>query len=163
MCPASGRYSPARMLIRVDLPAPFSPRRAWTSPQRAEKSTCVLATTPGKALSMPTISTAHRSAAISRLWNIADDVAERPVHLVRLDVRVFSGLACFGRAFEKVAKRLSLGRFHVPVVINQWSLPDVERPGLDLRRHGHRWRGHIRGYEARRLRRFHQPVFHVVV
>src|SRR6266851_1818138 len=56
--PASGRYSPARMLMSVVLPAPFSPSSAWTSPQRARKWTAVFATTPGKALSIPVISTA---------------------------------------------------------------------------------------------------------
>ena len=32
--PSSGGASPYRMFIRVDLPAPFSPSRAWISPGR---------------------------------------------------------------------------------------------------------------------------------
>ena len=32
MTPSSARYSPYRTFIRVDLPAPFSPRRQWISP-----------------------------------------------------------------------------------------------------------------------------------
>ncbi len=44
--------------MRVLLPAPFSPSRAWISPLRSSKSTPSLATTPGKRLTMPRISTA---------------------------------------------------------------------------------------------------------
>src|SRR6266702_7062346 len=36
------------MFISVDLPAPFSPRSAWTSPGKRSKSIPSLATTPGK-------------------------------------------------------------------------------------------------------------------
>lgn len=32
IAPASGWYTPARIFTRVDLPAPFSPTRACTSP-----------------------------------------------------------------------------------------------------------------------------------
>ena len=37
--PASGEYTPARIFIKVDLPAPFSPTSAWISPVVHEKST----------------------------------------------------------------------------------------------------------------------------
>jgi hypothetical protein len=47
------------MFISVDLPAPFSPNSAWISPARTCKSTASLATTPGKSLVMPRISTAR--------------------------------------------------------------------------------------------------------
>src|SRR5271165_2886195 len=40
------------MLMRVDLPAPFSPNRTWTSPWRRSKSTPSSATTPGKRFEM---------------------------------------------------------------------------------------------------------------
>src|SRR2546421_10750327 len=36
------------MFISVDLPAPFSPSSAWTSPGKRSKSIPSLATTPGK-------------------------------------------------------------------------------------------------------------------
>src|SRR5690625_7298862 len=39
MWPEVGRCTPVRVLMRVDLPAPFSPIRAWTSPGRRRKST----------------------------------------------------------------------------------------------------------------------------
>src|SRR5262245_32934763 len=38
---------PERSLISVDLPAPFSPQRAWTSPARRSNATFLSATTPG--------------------------------------------------------------------------------------------------------------------
>src|ERR671937_63390 len=44
------------MFISVDLPAPFSPRSACTSPRRRSKSTLSSATTPGKRLVIPRIS-----------------------------------------------------------------------------------------------------------
>src|SRR5690242_2547990 len=43
--------------MSVDLPAPFSPIRVWTSPRRSEKSTPSSATTPGNRMVMPSIST----------------------------------------------------------------------------------------------------------
>ena len=60
--PASGWYSPDRMLISVDLPAPFSPSRQRTSPGMARRLMWSFATTPGKALVMPTSSTAGDAA-----------------------------------------------------------------------------------------------------
>ena len=46
------------MFESVLLPAPFSPRSACTSPTAASKSTPSFATTPGKRLEIPRISTA---------------------------------------------------------------------------------------------------------
>src|SRR6266516_7288528 len=46
------------MLESVVFPAPFSPRRACTSPAEASKSTRSLASTPGKRLVIPRIETA---------------------------------------------------------------------------------------------------------
>ncbi len=48
--PFSGCSTPVRTLIRVDLPAPFSPSRAWISPFLRVKSTSSRAFTPGKDL-----------------------------------------------------------------------------------------------------------------
>src|SRR6266850_1467957 len=61
--PASARYTPARIFIRVDLPAPFSPRRPTTSPGPTEKLTSSRARTPGKDLDTCRIS--RRGAATS--------------------------------------------------------------------------------------------------
>src|SRR4051794_37855543 len=43
------------MFIKVDLPAPFSPRSACTSPRRMSRSTSSLATIPGNSFRMPRI------------------------------------------------------------------------------------------------------------
>src|SRR5918998_4999651 len=48
--------------MRVDLPAPFSPTMAWTSPRRTVRWTSLLATTPGKRLVMPVSTTAGGSS-----------------------------------------------------------------------------------------------------
>ena len=61
--PSSWRYRPSSTFMSVDLPAPFSPSRAWTSPTRRSKSTSSLATTPGKRLTMPRSSTASGHAS----------------------------------------------------------------------------------------------------
>ncbi len=58
MVPSSGCCSPYSTFISVDLPAPFSPMRAWTSPHSTSKSTSSLATTSGKRFVMPRILTA---------------------------------------------------------------------------------------------------------
>ena len=54
--PWSGRWMPVRILISVDLPAPFSPSSAWISPGRRTKSTSSRALTPGKLLDAPVTS-----------------------------------------------------------------------------------------------------------
>src|ERR1019366_6461258 len=51
------RSAPERIRIRVDLPAPFSPNRAWISPPSTRKSTPFSAWTPGKRRETPSIST----------------------------------------------------------------------------------------------------------
>ena len=52
MVPSSGWCTPARTLIRVDLPAPFWPSRQCTSPGRTSRSTPASATTPGNRFTM---------------------------------------------------------------------------------------------------------------
>src|SRR3990170_7382073 len=54
--PCSRDRAPAKIFIRVDLPAPFSPTRAWTSPGNTSKETSSRARTPGKSLVMDSIS-----------------------------------------------------------------------------------------------------------
>src|SRR5512132_2366879 len=50
--PPSAGYIPYSTRINVDLPAPFSPISAWTSPVRSSRFTSSLASTPGKRLVM---------------------------------------------------------------------------------------------------------------
>ena len=69
MLPASGAYTPVSTLISVDLPAPFWPISACTSPARRRESTPASACTPGKARAMPrassTIAASSRSLRVS--------------------------------------------------------------------------------------------------
>src|SRR3990172_10243459 len=60
--PSSGWYIPERMFMRVDLPAPFSPRRQWTSPLCNDRVTSLLATTPGNVFVIPMTSTTGAEA-----------------------------------------------------------------------------------------------------
>src|SRR5918997_3080941 len=60
--PASPRCTPVMILISVDLPAPFSPTSAWTSPRATSSDAPRSAGTPPKALS--TLS-ALRSGVVS--------------------------------------------------------------------------------------------------
>src|SRR5690625_2296456 len=51
--PVSGNSAPARILIRVDFPAPFSPTRACTVPGRTSRSACRIARTAPKRFEIP--------------------------------------------------------------------------------------------------------------
>ena len=51
--PSSARYSPYSTFIRVDLPAPFSPSRAWISPAWTSRSMWSFATSAPKRLVIP--------------------------------------------------------------------------------------------------------------
>src|SRR3569833_1857436 len=51
--PAAGWFTPNKTLSSVDLPAPFSPMRPCTSPQRTSSDTWSSASTPGKRTVMP--------------------------------------------------------------------------------------------------------------
>src|ERR1700722_18879333 len=70
--PSSGVSAPAMILISVDLPAPFSPTSARTSPVETEKSTRSSDRTPGKDLEM-----ALTSTTIEGFWEL-QGVGEAP-------------------------------------------------------------------------------------
>src|SRR5690242_12880238 len=54
--------------MSVDLPAPFSPSSACTSPRRSVRSMWSLAVTPPKRLTMPRSSSASSAASVS--WRV---------------------------------------------------------------------------------------------
>ncbi|OPZ99023.1 MAG: hypothetical protein BWY72_00551 [Bacteroidetes bacterium ADurb.Bin416] len=54
--PSKSSYTPEKMFINVDLPAPFSPTKALTAPALTLKSTPSRASTPGKRLVTATAS-----------------------------------------------------------------------------------------------------------
>src|ERR1700693_1505234 len=62
MLPLSWYWAPARILSRVDLPAPFSPSNACTSPRLTLRETLSRATTPGKRF--PTLLTLSRRGSL---------------------------------------------------------------------------------------------------
>src|SRR6478736_10304936 len=83
------------MFESVDLPAPFSPSNACTSPSAASKSTPSFATTPGNRFVMFRSSTAAamsvmcgrgRSPArgVSLALGASDDALDEPVHRVQI-------------------------------------------------------------------------------
>src|SRR5512147_1364152 len=55
---------PKRHFMSVDLPAPFSPMRAWTEPGRTRTVTSSSALTPGKLLEIPSISKTYSRSAM---------------------------------------------------------------------------------------------------
>ena len=64
IAPASGGLSPLMILTRVDLPAPFSPSRAWTSPAGMASETSRKAIVAPNALLRPRIATAGGGSGI---------------------------------------------------------------------------------------------------
>src|SRR5208337_937064 len=85
--PASGAMRPNRMLIRVVLPAPFSPITPWISPRSAERSTRSLAASPPKRLTIPTASISGTAFLFRRVHRVGDldrtvdDVIAQRLHL----------------------------------------------------------------------------------
>src|SRR5687767_13712704 len=67
--PASGVSAPLMIRISVDLPAPFSPTSAWTSPARTSNVTPRSACTATKDLAMPV---AARSG-VTAVWPLSSE------------------------------------------------------------------------------------------
>src|SRR5947208_3372718 len=128
--PSSGWYSPVRIFESVDLPAPFSPSRAWTSPGRASKSTWSLASTPGKRLVIPRMATAGTCPAVttsalmatgSAAFRAADDPLHEPVDRVQIahaQLRAGWDLDCAGLVLQRTLEFVeasALERLHLGV------------------------------------------------
>ena len=76
--PASGSIAPVRILIRVDLPAPFSPSSPCTSARRTSRSTPSRASTPGNRLVRPRmwrITGPRASARVASAWTLPSSAA----------------------------------------------------------------------------------------
>src|SRR5262249_1937438 len=102
ICPASGVYKPAATFMSEDLPAPFSPRSAWTSPAFASNSASSSATNPSNDFLTPTSLRAatitptpeskarrrSRAAPCSRfnLFLLRDHAGNIPIHLPQIGV-----------------------------------------------------------------------------
>src|SRR5690625_1850985 len=133
--PSSGSSSPYSMFIRVDLPAPFSPRRQWISPGSTVRSIRSLAVSVPNRLVSPRISSCiphflrrtprkgQRSAALPWRWGLlggrrrvdldlaADDVV---AYLVDLVLQILIDLALERGAVREVGavvlQRADVGR-----------------------------------------------------
>src|SRR5580765_1391964 len=103
------------MFIRVDLPAPFSPSSAWTSPRFTSKDTRSFATTPGNSLRMSRIS---RTRSPSALCSLIASKKERADSSPALSVSCASSSVARGvrRAFRRrdddLGEDLRLVRLH---------------------------------------------------
>src|SRR5665213_1367305 len=76
------------MRIRVDLPAPFSPTRAWISPARLSKETTRSACTPGNAFDTPATASAGGAASWLMTTNDGEELAEYLGELLLQQIRV---------------------------------------------------------------------------
>src|SRR3954452_8694811 len=72
MRPSSGLWSPYRTFISVDLPAPFSPSRAWISPRRSSRSILSFATSAPKRLVIPSSCSASGPVTAWLLHRVRD-------------------------------------------------------------------------------------------
>ena len=92
IAPPSGRSAPETMLIRVDLPAPFSPSKAWIRPGISSMETSRSTGLPKKAFDMPRAATtgAGRTIASLAFWRYccARSLFEHGVVIVGIDVAV---------------------------------------------------------------------------
>src|SRR5690348_7538565 len=81
--PSSGASEPAAIAISVDLPAPFSPSRAWISPARASNVTPLRASTPSKLFRTPASRSTSVMAVLAEGFQGGDDALERRLLLGR--------------------------------------------------------------------------------
>src|SRR3954468_8013019 len=112
---------PARTFMSVDLPAPFSPTSAWTSPARRSNRAPSSAWTPGNVLLIPSISTS-RSPAAGCVVMLAS-----PLHLLGLTDWTTTGLGC-ARCWREVGPSATASmphRYHAPPVnpAESWGSP----------------------------------------
>src|SRR5687768_12668971 len=97
--PLSGVWMPVSTLISVDLPAPFSPTRAWISPGRRVKSTSLSARTPAKVFVTPATSMTGGSVGIADLLR-----GVRGVVLVVGDHDVLRDLVTLGELLQRLER-----------------------------------------------------------
>src|SRR5437899_11416354 len=97
------------MFISEDLPAPFSPSRACTSPQRALKSASIRALKPSNDLQMPASWSAVFTKSQSFRSLLRDDALDEPVHLPEV----------------RVGQHGALGDALLAVAVDQWAGVDL--------------------------------------
>src|ERR671924_430375 len=77
--------------MSVDFPAPFSPTRAWISPDRKVRSTESFATTPGKRLVIPS-SLIRGASSLAAFPSSASEARPPPLSVTRSSARFSSSL-----------------------------------------------------------------------
>src|SRR5688572_12096040 len=81
IAPSSRRYAPVMILISVDLPAPFSPTRACTSPGSSSSPTPSSAVTPAKRLTIPSMRRTGGIAVITEAGGLTGAPRHRSVRV----------------------------------------------------------------------------------
>src|SRR6266576_4736418 len=88
--PASGLIKPPSTFMRVDLPAPFSPTRAWISPGITSREAPLRATQSPKVFSMPSIRMAGRGGGKGEgRWRKKESPEVELLHRVPLPPSLF--------------------------------------------------------------------------
>src|SRR5262245_12379347 len=105
--PASARTIPPSTLIRVDLPAPFSPRSAWISPARRSKETPSSAATPPKRLVRLWIDSKGGDGVLAEASDISLQTVEELAGVAPVD-ELYGDLDVLGDGFagEMLVRRL---------------------------------------------------------
>src|SRR5438309_9403741 len=146
---SSCRNRPVSTMQSVVLPAPFSPRSAWTSPGMTSSVTRSLATTPGNRFVTPRAATAGVDPAVAvgvgpreSGTDDSDGIASGPSVTARLALRaadhaldepVQRELAQRRRIrLVVVGQRLARRQSDRSVLLHERTLERIERPGLDL-------------------------------
>src|SRR4051812_35474171 len=94
--PASARTAPVRIFTRVDLPAPFAPISAWTSPGRIDSDPLRNAATAPYRFTTPA---ASRRGSVDTTIRRGNRLGQRGCDLSRAQPLALSDGKLFARAF----------------------------------------------------------------
>src|SRR5215203_2056452 len=122
--PLSGCTAPARIFIRVDLPAPFSPTTACTVPASTARSTPTRAWIPPYALRRPVTAIAGGEAGTGVLLMVGWGFRLLGLGRDRLDVVRPVGDLPVDERLVVLAGRLGRGRDHFQLVERQRRKPE---------------------------------------
>src|SRR5579863_6746022 len=111
---------PAMIFISVDLPAPFSPIKAWTCPRLRRNCTSSSASTPGKALRTCSTSSKYSAPGIAPLSRTISAVVGLRLPIARLPAPVSASVA--GRNSHTTCTRPGTsapGRYQTSVLFDE--------------------------------------------
>src|SRR5436190_5574289 len=104
---------PKRMFMRVDLPAPFSPTRAWISPAETVRETPFKTRLPSNSF---TTSRSSRAAALPLVVDVAD----------KEQVRVALGFVVLGQRDRDLGQLLHVGLHLRRILVVGFSFDGVD-------------------------------------